>query len=302
MTERDIFMRPRLSLTLAILALGMTGIPCISFAQTPASIGQTPTAYTYVDLADLASAAPINIHGAIRSAKQIQAEQAPGLAPGHARFLVEVDIISLIRAVGPMAPRVQYLVDLPLTEAGRAPKLKRKQPVLLFAHPVAGARAGTFSTNNIQLAAPDAQLNWDPATESMLRSILAELVDPESPPAITGIANGFHVAGTLPGEGETQLFLDTATGEPVSLTILTAADGSRRWSAAFGEVVDATKAVPERGTLSWYRLACGLPRQLPMGKLAGTAPDDRRKAAVDYALVLRDVGPCNRTRKAPPAI
>src|SRR3546814_3831426 len=98
--------------------------------------------------------------------------------------------------------------------------------------------------------------------EAQLRAILTELVEPGAPPAITGIANGFHVPGTLPGEGETQLFLNTVTGDPVSLTVLTAADGSRRWAAAFGEIVDGSAAVPARDTLAWYRLACGLPRQL----------------------------------------
>src|SRR3546814_13453604 len=110
-------------------------------------------------------------------------------------------------------------------------------------------------TSSIQLVAPDAQLDWDPATEAQLRAILTELVKPGAPPRITGIANGFHVPGTLPGEGETQLFLDTATGDPVSLTITTSADGSRRWSAAFGEIVDGA-GVPKRHTLAWYRLAC----------------------------------------------
>src|SRR3546814_1485109 len=86
--------------------------------------------------------------------------------------------------------------------------------------------------------------------EAQLRAILTELVEPGAPPAITGIANGFHVPGTLPGEGETQLFLNTVTGDPVSLTVLTAADGSRRWAAAFGEIVDGSAAVPARDTLA----------------------------------------------------
>jgi len=140
-------------------------------------------------------------------------------------------------------------------------------------------------------------LPWDPATEAQLRAVLTELVKPGAAPAITGIANGFHVPGTLPGEGETQLFLNTSTGEPVSLTILTAADGSRRWAAAFGEIVDGSAAVPARNTLGWYRLACGLPRQLPLNKLAGTAPADRRKAASDYGVILGALGECTRTRK-----
>src|SRR3546814_7827257 len=96
---------------------------------------------------------------------------------------------------------------------------------------------------------------------------------------------------TLPGEGETQLFLDTANGDPVSLTITTRADGSRRWSAAFGEIVEGA-GIPKRNTLAWYRLACGLPRTLPLSKLAGTPAADRQKAASDYAAVLGALGEC----------
>ena len=274
------------------------GIPSVSAMQAPAPAAAA-SPYSYADIADLASAAPIALHARIYSAAALKPAQAPGVAAGHARFYIEADVVSLIRGSGPLAARISYLVDLPLDARGKPPKLKRKQPVLLFARPVAGATAGSSNTGSVRLIAPDAQLPWDPATEAQLRAILTELVKPGAPPAITGIANGFHVPGTLPGEGETQLFLNTRTGEPVSLTILTAADGSRRWAAAFGEIVDGSAAVPARGTLAWYRLACGLPRTLPLNKLAGTAPEDRRKAASDYAIVLGALGECTRTRKPP---
>ena len=257
-----------------------------------------PSPYSYADIADLATAAPIALQARIYKAAALKPAQAPGVAAGHVRFYIEADVVSLIRGSGPLASRISYLVDLPLDAKGKPPKLKKKQPVLLFARPVAGAAAGSSSTGSVRLVAPDAQLPWDPATEAQLRAVLTELVKPGAAPAITGIANGFHVPGTLPGEGETQLFLDTKTGEPVSLTILTAADGSRRWAAAFGEIVDGSAAVPQRNTLAWYRLACGLPRQLPLNKLAGTAPEDRRKAASDYAVILGALGECTRTRKA----
>lgn len=276
------------------------GIPSVSAMQPPATAAPA-SPYSYADIADLASAAPIAIHARISRAVALKPAQAPGVAAGHSRFYVEADVVSLIRGNGPLAARISYLVDLPQDAKGKAPKLKKKQPVLLFARPVAGAAAGSNSTGSVQLVAPDAQLPWDPATEAQLRAILTEMVKPGAPPAVTGIANGFHVPGTLPGEGETQLFLDTRTGEPVSLTILTAADGSRRWAAAFGEIVDGSAAVPARGTLAWYRLACGLPRTLPLSKLAGTAPEDRRKAASDYAIVLGALGECTRTRKPPVA-
>ena len=288
---------PHLALVAGALTLTF-GISTVSAMQAPQdAVAATP--YSYADIADLATAAPMVLHARVHRATPLKAERAPGVAPAHTRLYVEADVVSLIRGAGPLAARISYLVDLPDDTRGKAAKLKRKQPVLLFARPVASAAAGTNSTGSVQLIAPDAQLPWDAATEAQLRGILTELVKPGAPPAITGIANGFHVPGTLPGEGETQLFLNTATGEPVSLTVLTARDGSRRWAAAFGEIVDGSAAVPARDTLAWYRLACGLPRQLPLSKPAGTAPADRRKAAADYAVILGALGECTRTRKPP---
>lgn len=294
-------MRALLSVAVAAISLASFGNPAVS-AMQPAPAAAPASPYSYADLADLATAAPMTVHARIYKATALKPERAPGLAAGRARLYVEADVVGLIRGSGPLAARVTYLVDLPLAANGKAPKLKRKQPVLLFARPVAGPAAGTHSTSSIQLVAPDAQLDWNPATEERLRAILTEMVKPGAPPAITGIASGFHVPGTLPGEGETQLFLDTRTGDPVSLTILTAADGSRRWSAAFGEIVDESAAIPARDTLGWYRLACGLPRTLPLGKLGGTSPADRQKAAEDYRAVLGALGACTRTRTPPPGV
>lgn len=290
----------RILLPAAIAALtGLTaGIPVVSAMQAPAAA--TPASpYSYADVADLATAAPMAIHARVASASVLKPERAPGVAAGHSRFYVEADVISLIRGSGPLAARIAYLVDLPNAANGKPVKLKKKQPLLLFARPVAGATAGSSNTGSVRLVAPDAQLPWDPATEARLRAILTELVKPGAPPAITGVDNGFHVPGSLPGEGETQLFFNTATGEPMSLTILTSADGSRRWAAAFGEIVDGSAAVPPRDTLAWYRLACGLPRQLPMAKLKGTDAAGQRKAVSDYAVVLGALGDCTRTRKPP---
>jgi len=283
------------------LSLLSVGIPAVSAMQgDDAAATGVQSPYSYSDLADLAVAAPIVIRAQIKDSAEVKPERAPGLAPGHSRFYVEADIISLIRGSGPLAKRVSYLVDLPLDARGKPAKLKKKQPVLLFAQPVA-ASSGSASTSSIRLVAPDAQLAWDAATEAQLRAILTELVKPGAPPKITGIANGFHVPGTLSGEGETQLFLDTANGDPVSLTITTRADGSRRWAAAFGEIVEGA-GIPKRNTLAWYRLACGLPKTLPLSKLAGTPAADRQKAASDYAAVLGALGDCARTRTPPPGV
>lgn len=293
-------MRILLPATFALFAGLSAGVPNVSAMPAPNAAPAAASPYSYADIADLAASAPIVIAARIARATALKAERAPGVASDHSRFYVEADVISLIRGSGPLAARITYLVDVPFGANGKPAKLKKKTPILLFARPVAGAAVGSSNTGSVQLIAPDAQLPWDPATEARLRAILTEMVKPGAAPAITGFANGFHVPGTLPGEGETQLFFDTATREPMSLTILTSTDGSRRWAAAFGEIVDGSAAVPARNTLAWYRLACGLPRQLPIAKLAGTPPEDRRKAVSDYAIVLGALGECPRTRTPPP--
>ena len=113
-------------------------------------------------------------------------------------------------------------------------------------------------------------------------------------PAITGLGNAFHVPGTLPGEGETQIFVQTATGAPISLSILRRPGEQRRWAVALGEVVDDAAAPPPRDTLLWYRLACGLPRMLPPTSVESEDPANAATAREDYAFVLQQLGACRR--------
>src|SRR3546814_1706892 len=108
-----------------------------------------PSPVTYAATADLATEAPIVLHARSRDATDLKPERAPGVAAGHVRFYVEADVVSLIRGSGPLAARISYLVDLPVDARGKPPKLKRKQPVLLFASPVAGSRTRTNRTGKI---------------------------------------------------------------------------------------------------------------------------------------------------------
>ncbi len=100
-------------------------------SPTPAAVAESP--WSYADLADLATVAPMVIEARVYSTALLKPERAPGLAAGFARFYVEADVVSLIRGSGPLAARISYLVDLPLDAKGKPPKLKKKQPVLLFA-------------------------------------------------------------------------------------------------------------------------------------------------------------------------
>jgi hypothetical protein len=184
--------------------------------------------------------------------------------------------------------RINYVVDLPAGPGGKAPKLAKNAEYLILAAPVADHPGA------LRLIAPDSLLPYSPAQEARLRSVLRESMSASPPPRITGIGRAFHVPGSLPGESETQIFLQTADGRPVSLSILRRPGEAPRWSVALSEIVDEAAAPPARGTLLWYRLACALPQSLP----ASSFSDEGDAAAIraDYRLVLDSLGPCGRTR------
>ncbi len=247
----------------------------------------------YADLADLIIAAPIIADATIRSAVKLQGADAAGIAPGFTRFYVEADLGALVRGAGGLPPRIGYLLDVAPDAAGRTPRLKKLR-VLLFARPVAG------NPGQIQLVAPDAQIPWTPTDDQRVRGIAQALVATDAPPIITGIGNAFHVPGALPGEGETQVFLTTANGAPVSLTVLRRPGEQPRWAVALSEIVDEAAAPPVRDSLLWYRLACALPSTLPERSTASLSGDDATIAREDYRFVLQQLGPCARTRTVAP--
>ncbi len=241
----------------------------------------------YAQIADRVVGAPAILDVRIRSATRIKGPEAANVAAGHQRFYVEADVLALIRADAPLPARVGYVVDVPLDARGRAPKLNKRR-VLLFARPVAG------QPTMIQLTTLDGQRDWSAELDALIRRIAREVVAPDAPPAITGLGNAFHVPGSLPGEGETQIFVQTANGAPISLSILRRPGEQKRWAVALGEIVDDAAAAPARDTLLWYRLACGLPRALPATSLADAEPENAAAAREDYRFVLEQLGPCKR--------
>jgi hypothetical protein len=262
-------------------------------AQTVPSAASVPAAGSdYADLAELVIASPLVIDATIRSTSRIKGAEAASVPPGVARFYVDADVTALVRGPGAIPPRVGYLLDAPLDPNGRVPKYKKSR-VLLFARPVAGR------ADQIQLVTPGAQRAWSPAANELARKIVGELVASDAPPDITGIGNAFHVPGSLPGEGETQVFLTTADRRPVSLSVLRRPGEPPRWAVALSEIVDDSAGPPQRDTLLWYRLACGLPRDLPERSTAAISPEDAAKAREDYSFVLQQLGPCG-LGSAPP--
>ena len=202
---------------------------------------------SYADVADVAVQSATIIDAQIRRTREVEPARTVGVPAHLVRLYVEAEVLSVIYGRDAVATRIAYLTDQPRQADGRAPRLRR-QRVLLFARPVA-------VTNQVQLVQPHAQLAWTESREMMVRMMVRELARGNVPPEITGSTQAFHVVGTVEGESETQIFLRTAIGQPISLSILRRPGQQPRWAAAFGEIVDESAAVPPINTLAWYRLA-----------------------------------------------
>ncbi|MGA1800089.1 hypothetical protein VH567_15060 [Sphingomonas sp. 4RDLI-65] len=297
-------MNPLFHVTASALSIALVALPAcagqapeppqVSLAKTPVSNGapqqDAAGGNCYADIADLVLSAPVIADATVRSTEKIKPAEAPNLAPGFVRLYVEVDVTALIRGADGLPPRIGYLLDVAPDSAGRVPKFKKAR-VLIFARPVPGA------VNQVQLVAPDAQIDWSPTADERARKIAKDALASDAPPVITGIGNAFHVAGALPGEGETQIFLTTADQRPVSLSVLRRPGEQPRWAVALSEIVDESAAPPAPETLLWYRMACALPPALPDRSTGSLEAADATIAREDYAYVLAALGPCGRTRK-----
>lgn len=261
-------------------------------AQTNNAVDYVPgltqgSAASYADLAALTERSDLVIRAQIRRQTKLKPERAPGLAPGFARLYIEAETRALISGSAPVGESLAYLVDVPLNAKGKVPKLKKRE-VLLFARPVRGQRGA------IQLSGNEAQFAYTPELEQRLRPIIRSLLAADAPPVITGISDALAVPGTLVGESETQVFLSTDTGAPVSLTVVRRPNQTPRWGVSWGEIIDSSAQAPSPDTLRWYRLACALPESLPSSANLARDPAARRLAAQDYAYVIGALGPCER--------
>jgi len=281
--------RPALALMAAALP---TLRPGTVFAQessvsvvspTPGSAGPT-----YADIADLSESAAIVARVQIRSVSRLKPEQAPGVRPGWARIYVQAKTQALLIGGG-LGESVAYLADVKLDAKGGLPKLKKAQAIV-FANPVAGRPA------ELRLVAADAQIVSTPALEQRVRAVLTERAQPGAAPRVAGVREAIHVPGNLAGEGETQIFMVTPTGDPVSITVVRRPGQPMVWGVSLTEIVDQAAQPPARDTLTWYRLACFLPANMPAGIGISGSAEDRRLAREDYRMVMAELGPCPRSR------
>lgn len=271
----------------------LLGFSAISAAQTieplPPALAVPGDNASYSDIADLVVISPLIVDATIKNLRKIAPEQAVGVPATLQRVLVEADIGALIRGQEGVTPRVRFLLDVPKDAKGKLPKLK-KQRLFLLGSTVAG-RPG-----EIRLSRPNALVQWSPANDQLVRAITKEAVQLDAPERITGITSAFYSAGTVLGEGETQIFLKTAKDQPLSLSVLSRPGEAKRWAVSTAEVIDESATAPQKFTLLWYRLACGLPRALSRELVEAADSDNAARAQADYKYILDSLGPCGRKR------
>jgi hypothetical protein len=277
--------RRTIALSLVVLA---SAIPAIASAQG-APVATAAASPTYADLVALAEGSGVIAEVVVKDQVAVPAERAPGLAAGRARLYLQAQTQRVLKASSALGESLSYLADVPLGAKGKPPKLK-KQAFIIFARTVA-ARPG-----ELQLVAPDAQLPFDPALEARVRTVIGQLAEPGAPPRITGVRDVISVAGNLSGESETQMFVNTRSGAPVSLTVIRRPNMEPTWGVSWSEIVDQAAMPPERDTIAWYRLACFLPRQLSGDAFLQSDVAGRRRAEADYRFILDQLGTCERTR------
>jgi hypothetical protein len=275
------------------LCLILLGLSASTSAQAPVDL---PPSFvieadkaSYADIADLVVIAPLIVDMTLRNVQKLSAEQSVGIPTSLERVLVEADVMALIRGEGGITPRIRFLLDVPKNAKGKIPKLQ-KQRMYLFGRQVTG-RPG-----EVQLARPNALALYSTTNDALVRAITKEAVQANAPRRITSVSGAFHSAGTVLGEGETQIFLKTDNDQPLSLTILSRPGQQKKWAVSTAEIIDASATAPQRFTLLWYRLACDLPRSLLSDRIEGASNADITRAQADYKFVIESLGPCGRKR------
>jgi hypothetical protein len=275
------------------LCLILLGLSAATSAQAPVDL---PPSFvieadkaSYADIADLVVIAPLIVDMTLRNVQKLSAEQSVGIPTSLERVLVEADVMALIRGEGGITPRIRFLLDVPKNAKGKIPKLQ-KQRMYLFGRQVTG-RPG-----EVQLARPNALALYSTTNDALVRAITKEAVQANAPRRITSVSGAFHSAGTVLGEGETQIFLKTDNDQPLSLTILSRPGQQKKWAVSTAEIIDASATAPQRFTLLWYRLACDLPRSLLSDRIEGASNADITRAQADYKFVIESLGPCGRKR------
>jgi hypothetical protein len=283
-----------------LLMLTLASVAPTASAQQPRNsvvlLSPPPSAFlvpadgaAYADIADLVTIAPMILDAQIAKITPLLPEQSVGVPAHLQRALVDATVLALIRGTGGVTAQVRFLADIPKDAKGKIPKLKKKR-LFIMASQVTG-RPG-----EIRLVRPNALVEYSVANDNMVRAITKEAVLLDAPQKITGITSAFFTPGTVIGEGETQIFLATEKNQPLALSIRSQPGKAKIWAVSTSEVIDETGTAPQRFSLLWYRLACGLPKALNPEQVESGDSENAANAQADYNFVMTALGPCGRKR------
>jgi len=242
---------------------------------------------TYADLVTMAMAADTVAIVMVEEQIPFPPERAPNVPPGEVRLYIEALTQSLLSAPQAVGSQLVFVVDQRRDADGDPPDLEERR-FLLFGD-LAPGQPGA-----LQLLSSDSMLPAGPQIEARVRRVLTQLAAADAPPAITGLRDVISVPGNLAGESETQMFVETETGAPVSLTVIRRPGMKPEWGVSLGELVDASARPPERESLAWFQFACFLPRELPADSFLQRDRASQDRAREDYAFILAELGPCER--------
>ncbi len=274
----------------AILASCSTALPAQTrtIAAAPQVFEAAPEqAPTYADLVTFALEADLVAIVSVADQRAFPPERAPDVPPDRVRLYLESLTRNLLSSATGIGESLIFVTDADRTADGRAPDWEERDFVI-FADSVR-ARPG-----EVQLVSSRAMFAHGPVIEERVRRVLRQLAAADAPPVITGVRDVISVPGNLVGESETQMFVETANGAPVSLTVVRRPGFAPQWGVSLGEIVDSSARPPEPETLAWFRFACFLPGELAESAFLQTDRDSRRQAREDYAFVLAELGPCER--------
>jgi hypothetical protein len=222
----------------------------------------------------------------VRGSKKLPKTIAPAL-PGRAKFLVEADVIRVLKAPGVVNGRLTYVWEGPLDAKGKPPAFK-KQDMLVF------LRNLNDPAVPFQLAAPDKQVTWSAEAEGRLRAIAQEAQQASLRTInLTGVQSAFTTEADTPYARLTQFLFASRDGQLIGVTVRVKPDGT-------GDVISSSEEILGGGmrlqanTLMWYHLACTTPASLPADVLSDQPTDDERDIVVkDYATFRQALGGCN---------
>lgn len=252
------------------------------------AVASEPLSWT--DLADLALASPVVISATVRKADRLGRGDAPDVPAGETRVLVRADLVAALKAPSLLPASAAWLWQGSADARGRPP-FGKAAPVLVFAAPLSGG--GDPAVQPLRLVSPHGQQPFSTRTEAAVRDILSQAIRPGSEGLmVTGVSDGFRSVGDIAGVSESQFFLATEGGKPMTMVVRRTPDAPASVQVATGDLVDRAAPV-QPFTLLWRGLACGLPDGLPSRLV------EDPELVADYAFARASIGLCGRTVSPP---